>query len=141
MLHMIVEQTHQYQKRMEYVSGNFVETESDSLMYVRGFRQPYGWIKESGMPPQPHWDVILMSDGEFELGTELPVKIIGLFFRNDNDHKYVAVEESRAIEDLSELSEEELEDLHRLYPRAREGEGWFGREMAEKAMRECEKAL
>ncbi len=143
MLHMIVEQTRRYPMRMIYDSATktFSESEYRSLQNARGFTRPYGWILESGTPPEPHWDCILMSDGEYELGDEVEIDIIGLFKRGDGDHKYVAVEASRPIRDLCELCEEELEELHRLYPRAREGEGWFGREEALYCMEHHEKAL
>lgn len=66
MLHMIVEQTYKYPMRMRYnpEAKEFVESESKSLGYERKFTKPYGWIKESGTPPLPHWDCILMTDKE-----------------------------------------------------------------------------
>lgn len=143
LLNMIIEQTKAYQKRMVYnpETRTFSERDCDSLQYTRGFPYPYGWIKESGTPPQPHFDVILMSDGEFELGDELEVTIIGMFKRNDGDNKYVAVENNREIYDLSKLSVAETDALHRLYPRVSEGEGWNGRAQAEIALKTTNKAL
>lgn len=140
---MVVEQTKQYRRRMEYIpeTRSFQASEYDSLLFVRNFPYPYGWIKESGTPPQPHWDVILMADTEPALGDEVAIRVIGMFQRSDGDHKYVAVEESRVIDDLLQLTPGELEALKRLYPRVRPGEGWFGRVEAEKAMAECDKAL
>ena len=44
--------------------------------------------------------------------------------------------EDRDITDFSELSEVEKEDMHRFYPRADIGEGWFGRECAEEILKE-----
>lgn len=101
-----IEQTKEYPKRMKYIAetDSFVEKESYSLPYARKVYQPYGWIKESGTPPNPHWDIIIMTD--------------------------------REINDFSELTEEEKEDMHRLYPKASEGEGWFGREKAEELIKE-----
>ena len=143
MLHMIVEQTYKYPMRMEYnpETGGFTERDHKSLAYERNFTKPYGWIKESGTPPLPHWDCILMTEKEYELGDEVEIKIIGVFQRSDFDHKYVVVEASREIEDIMELEETEWEELHRLYPRIREGEGWFGKEVAEYCMKNHEKAL
>lgn len=143
MLHMIVEQTYKYPMRMQYnpETGEFTEREKKSLAYERNFTKPYGWIKESGTPPFPHWDCILMTEKEYELGDEVEIKIIGVFQRSDFDHKYVVVETSREIEDISELAEAEWDELHRLYPRIREGEGWFGKEVAEYCMKNHEKAL
>ena len=143
MLHMIIEQTYKYPMRMIYnpETGGFTESEYKSLQYARKFTKPYGWIKESGMPPFPHWDCILMTDRALELGDEVEIKVIGVFQRLDFDHKYVAVEVTREVEDISELSIEEIEELGRLYPRVSEGEGWFGKEVAEFCMKNHEKAL
>ena len=128
-----IEQTFAYPKRMKYISktDSFIEKDCDSLSYVRNVRQPYGWIKESGTPPCDHLDVIIMTDRDFELGEEVRVKIIGVFCRNDGDHKLVGVLLDRDIEDFSQLTATEKEDMHRLYPREDKGEGWFGRERAE----------
>ena len=122
-------------------TGKFTESEYKSLQYVRNFTKPYGWIKESGMPPLPHWDCILMSEKEYELGDEIEIKIIGVFKRLDFDHKYVVVEAAREIDDILELVPEERDELSRLYPRASEGEGWFGKEVAEFCMKNHEKAF
>ena len=140
---MIIEQTKNYSKRVIYnpETNYFYESEFDSLLYKRNFFYPYGWIKDSGTPPDPHWDVILMSDNDFDLGQEVKIKIIGVFIRNDGDHKYLAVELDRNIDDYDELSENEKEALRNLYPNISDGEGWFGKEIAIDAMEKCEKAL
>ena len=133
-----IEQTYHYPNRMKYISqsDSFVEKDVKSLSYTRNVRQPYGWIKESGTPPCEHLDVIVMTDKEYELGDEDRIKIIGVFKRNDGDHKLVGVLEDREINDFFELTEVEKEDMHRLYPREDRGEGWFGRECAEEILRE-----
>lgn len=143
MLHMIVEQTYKYPMRMEYhpETGQFGETEYQSLQYVRGFTKPYGWIKESGTPPMPHWDCLLLTDKEYDLGDEVEIKVIGVFKRGDLDHKYVVAEVTREIEDISQITAKEKEELAKLYPRIREGEGWFGIEEAKYCMEHHEKAL
>ncbi len=143
MLHMIVEQTYKYPKRMIYnpSTKDFTESEHLSLAFQRNFTKPYGWIKESGTPPMPHWDCILMSDRDCGLGDEVEIKAIGVFKRNDGDHKYIVVETTRSIEDFKELSSAEKEELARFYPRIGEGEGWFGREEALYCMKYHEKAL
>ena len=81
MLHMIVEQTYRYPMRMEYdaQANSFRESDRRSLAFERGFTKPYGWIKESGTPPQPHWDCILLSDGDFSIGDEVEIEVIGVF--------------------------------------------------------------
>ena len=141
-LHMIVEQTKDTPMRMIYdpETRRFTESECGFLGHARGFRKPYGWIKESGTPPAPHWDCMLMSDGEFALGDEIAVRVIGLFKRSDGDHKYVVVECCRPVSDLFELRDEEQEELQRFYPRARHGEGWFGRDEALWCMEHHKKA-
>lgn len=133
-----IEQTYAYPNRMKYIADtdSFVEKDYKSLFYERNFRRPYGWIKELGTPPNRHLDVIVMTDKEYELGDEDDIKIIGVFRRNDGDHKLVGVLKDRNIKDFAELSETEKEDLHRLYPREDIGEGWFGYECAEKII--CE---
>lgn len=143
MLHMIVEQTRDYPMRMEYdpVSGTFYAGEYRSLLFERGFTMPYGWICESGTPPQPHWDCILLSNKEFSLGDEVEIRVIGVFMRGDGDHKYIAVESGRELHDLAEITEAERDELYRLYPRVREGEGWFGKEKAAWCMEHHAKAL
>ena len=134
MLHMIIEQTHKYPFRMVYdpEKNSFSASGFRSLLYERHFTKPYGWIKESGTPPGVHWDCILMSDGEFDLGDEIEVKVIGVFKRADLDHKFLVVESSRNTDDYGDLSVEEKEELKNLYPRVRDGEGWYGKETADR---------
>jgi len=128
-----IEQTWDYPHRMKYVAetDSFIEKEDMSLSYYRNVKQPYGWIKESGTPPQEHLDVMIMTDSHFELGDEVPVRIIGVFCRSDGDNKFVAVETDRQITDFSELSQTEIDDCYRLYKPFTPEEGWFGRDRAE----------
>ena len=141
-LHMIIEQTKDYPMWMIYHSdtGEFRASEYESLAHARNFTKPYGWIKESGTPPEPHCDCILMTNKSYELGDEAEVKIIGVFRRSDFDHKYIVVETDRDTDDYSELSSEEKEELCRLYPFIGKGEGWFGKEEALKCMNNHKKA-
>ena len=140
---MVIEQTYKYPMRMEYnhETGKFIESEYKSLQYVRNFTKPYGWIKESGTPPFPHWDCILMTNTEYDLGDEVEIKVIGLFKRADLDHKYVVVESNRDVNDITELMDAEIDELNKLFPRISEGEGWFGKEEAEYCMKNHAKAL
>lgn len=127
-----IEQTYEYPNRMKYIAetDSFTRTDDKSLLYDRDFRWPYGWLKETGTPPCDHLDIIVMTDHRYELGQEERVRIIGVFRRNDGDHKLVGVTEDRDIRDLSGLTETEMADLRRLYPREDAGEGWFGHECA-----------
>lgn len=126
------EQTFAYPKRMKYIpnTDSFIEKDCDSLSYIRNVRQPYGWLTESGTPPCDHLDVIVMTDKEYELGDTEQVRIIGVFCRNDGDHKLVGVPLDREIVDFSQLPDSEKEDMRRFYPREDRDEGWFGREKA-----------
>ena len=122
-------------------TGDFVASECRSLLHARGFLDLYGWIEGFGTPPEPHWDCILLSDGSFELGDRIEIEIVGVFFRKDGDHKFVAVEKGRSVSDFEELTDCEKDALHRLYPRAEDGEGWFGRETAAWCMEHCQESL
>lgn len=77
-----------------------------------------------------------MTNKEYAPGEEDQIKLIGVFRRNDGDHKLVGVPVDRGVNDFSALSDEEKEDMHRLYPREDVGEGWFGRECAEEITEE-----
>lgn len=131
---IVIEQTKAFKKRMKYYPTNhtFVETDFDSLMYIRNFPYPYGWIKETGTPPQKHLDVILISDEDYELGVEKELNLIGVFMRDDGDHKLISVlKENKKVKDLPDLSTDELNKLYNLYPEVSNNEGWHGKEKAE----------
>lgn len=134
---MVVEQTRQYQKRMKYhpETNQFTETEWDSLAFVRDVPYPYGWLKGFGTPPGRHLDILLISEKEYELGEIVPVKIIGVFIRNDGDSKLVAISPERVETDYAQLPEKEKRLLLKLYPGKFEGEGWFGTEIAKDVIR------
>ena len=123
-----IEQTHNYKNRIKYIAqtDSFIEKDSTSLGYIKNVPYPYGWITESGTPPQPHLDVYIITDHEFELGDIVEVTIIGVFFRTDGDHKLVGVLDDRSITDFSQLEQHEKDALHRLYSGKYEGEAWLG---------------
>jgi hypothetical protein len=60
--------------------------------------------------------------------------ICGVFLRQDNDHKFVAVDDdirrSMKTADLMSLDEAYYDDLLRIFPKIDEGEGWYGAEVA-----------
>ncbi|MCK9524929.1 MAG: inorganic diphosphatase [Limnochordia bacterium] len=132
MFHVVIEQTSAYENRMEYdpETQMFFATEFKSLFFARRCPYPYGWLKESGAPPGPHLDVILVSLGAYDLGSEVEVRIIGCFLRGDGDHKLVCVPLERLETDFPHLPVGAKDDLRRLYPRIGEGEGWFGADRA-----------
>lgn len=132
-----IEQTNDYPKRMKYIpeTDSFVEKDCDSLSYHRGvYQYPYGWMMESGTPPSPHLDVMILTDKHYELGDVAKVRIIGVFVRNDGDHKLMSVLEDRDITEFEQLTEEEKDNLFKLYPYIHDGEGWFGSEVARKVI-------
>ena len=134
--YIIVEQTRDYTRRIAYdpKTNTFNELEHDCLFLHRGFTHPYGWLKGSGTPPDEHLDVFLLSQESYALGDEVPVKIVGVFKRNDGDHKLISISPERAENDFSQLPESEKNDLHNLYPRVGEGEGWFGVDIAKEVI-------
>ena len=134
--YIIVEQTRDYTRRISYdpKTNTFNELEHDCLFLHRGFTHPYGWLKGSGTPPDEHLDVFLLSQESYALGDEVPVKIVGVFKRNDGDHKLISISLERAENDFSQLPESEKNDLHNLYPRVGEGEGWFGVDIAKEVI-------
>ena len=135
---IVIEQTKNYEKRMVYIPENneFIESEQNSLFFVRKFDYPYGWIKESGNPPDRHLDIFLISDENYSLGDEVKIKVIGCFVRKDNDNKFVGIIPEREETTLKELPEKERTELFKLYPRIDEGEGWFGNDVANKLLEE-----
>lgn len=102
MYHIIIEQTQEYKNRMKFdpINNSFNETGYESLFFVRNFQYPYGWIKESGTPPESHLDVILLSPGKYNLGDEVAIKIIGCFVRKDGDNKLISVLPERSETDF-----------------------------------------
>lgn len=129
---MMVEQLGSQKYRMRYnaTHGTFIETDQRFLGYARGFVGIYGWIVGYGTPPREHLDVIVPTGTRYSLGDGVPIRIIGCFMRNDNDHKFVGVELHRMENTLCELPDEDSQMLRRLYPKVRNGEAWLEREDA-----------
>ena len=132
--YIIIEQTKDFKKRISYdpITNTFSEMEHDCIFLHRGFVHPYGWLKGSGTPPEKHLDIFLLSQENCSLGDELPVKIVGVFKRNDGDHKLIGITPERDETEFSQLPESEKNDLYRLYPKVNDGEGWFGTVIAKK---------
>ncbi|HEX7327415.1 MAG TPA: hypothetical protein VF428_02615 [Casimicrobiaceae bacterium] len=135
---VVVEQRKGEPQRFAYdpVARMFVVTEWRSLLHVRGFRGVYGWIGGTGIPPDPHFDVLLYTDSDPQPGAILDGAICGVFFRGDGDHKFLTVDDAWAGRmakiDLSALPAEVIAELNNLYPRfdPTRGEGWFGADVA-----------
>jgi hypothetical protein len=133
---VIVEQPRNEPYRFSYdpVGKTFSRTSFNSLIYDRGFSGVYGWIGGSGVPPAPHHDVLLITRQYPSVGDMLVGHICGVFVRQDNDHKFVAVDDeirgNMTTADLSALDKAFYDELLRLYPRVEEGEGWHRAEVA-----------
>ena len=133
---VVVEQSRDEAYRLVYEpeSGVFSKTTYKSLLHVRGFTGVYGWIGGSGIPPKAHYDVLLLTEQTLVPGDIVAGKVSGMFLRRDGDHKFVAMDEEYSRKTgkaaIQELGREEYEELLRLYPEVKEGEGWFGAEVA-----------
>ena len=133
---VIVEQPRNEPDRYSYdpIRKSFYRTSYKSLGYLRGFSGVYGWIGGSGIPPNPHHDVMLFTNQSPSFGDILVGHICGVFIRQDNDHKFVAVDDeignSMTTADLSCLKKDLFDELIRQYPRIDEGEGWHNAEIA-----------
>jgi hypothetical protein len=131
---VIVEQPKNETDRYGYdpVSQSFYRKPYKALS--RGFSGVYGWIGGSGIPPAPHHDVLLFTNQSPTFGDILVGHICGVFIRQDNDHKFVAVDDEirshLAAADLLSLGQERYDELLRQYPRVDEGEGWYNAEIA-----------
>jgi hypothetical protein len=133
---VVVEQPRNEMYRCIYdpASGTFSRSTIKSLVYIRGFSGVYGWVGGTGVPPGPHHDILLFTRQFPVCGDSLTGHICGIFLRQDNDHKFVAVDEEirrhMAGADLSFLDNTHYNELLQLYPRVDEGEGWHGAEVA-----------
>ena len=133
---IVIEQpcNERYRYQFDPETNTFERTAIRSLIYVRGFRGAYGWIGGTGTPPEPHFDVILITQLNLQPGDVVLGYVSGVFLRNDNDHKFVALDEIHKAEiaqvDIAALNIETYKELTALYPQINENEGWFGREIA-----------
>ena len=132
MVSVIVEQPPGSKYRLDYhrEDGTFRPTAAISLFYDRGFSGAYGWIGGLGTPPDAHLDVILVTRTAVQSGDVVAAHPVGVFYRNDQDHKVVALDaalwtrnQAPAFEDLDSTDRAEL---RALYPRVDPGEGWHG---------------
>lgn len=134
---VIVEQPRHVPYRFNYdpVTNTFTATSYKSLFYDRGFSGVYGWIGGLGAPPDPHFDVMVLTRQDLHPGDLLAAYICGVFFRGDGDHKFVAMDEEfrqkTPAADLAALDQATYAELRRLYPNVGENEGWFGAEIAQ----------
>ena len=131
---VIVEQPRNEPYRFKY--DRVSKTFSPTTRKVRGsgWSGAYGWIGGTGIPPEPHHDVFLVTRQSPALGDILVGSICGVFLRHDNDNKFIAVDEeigrSMPKMDIGSLDEIFYREVLQLYPRVGEGEGWFGAEVA-----------
>lgn len=127
---VVVEQPRNEPKRIRFdpEAQCFIRTDALSLMHVRGFTGLYGWISGTGMPPGPHYDVMVVTDVDAKPGDVVVAAICGMFRRADGDHKFVAVTPGiwnrMATADLSALPAERHAEVLRVYPHVGAGESW-----------------
>lgn len=139
---IVIEQPRHAPYRFNYdpVTNTFTETAYKSLFYDRGFSGAYGWIGGLGTPPEPHFDVMLVTDQNVKLGDIVVGYICGVFFRSDGDHKFVALDPERRSRvgeaDFTALDINTVQELRRLYPYVGENEGWFGAVVAQAHLRQ-----
>ena len=128
-----------YRLRYDRASGSFERTPHKSLMFERGFGGAYGWVGGLGTPPEPHLDVLLLTQQNPQPGDVLLGVVCGVFYRDDGDHKLVALDaEGRAAvarADFFALDDATQDELKRLYSEVRENEGWRGAEEARAYLR------
>ena len=133
---VVVEQPRNEPYRFSYdpISGTFMRTTYKSLIYNRGFSGAYGWLGGMGAPPEPHYDILLLTTQNPQPGDILLGYICGAFYRRDGDHKFVALDaelrNTVARADLASLDNTTYDELMRLYPQINENEGWRGAEEA-----------
>lgn len=139
---VVVEQPKGETRRLGYdpESETFHATGYLSLVHARGFGGVYGWIGGTGLPPGPHFDVLLFTDRHPVAGEILEGHTCGMFMRGDGDHKFVAVDDAwwarMAAPNLECLPPDAMDELRRLYPRVGEGEGWLDAAAATAYLRE-----
>ncbi len=140
---VVVEQPAHELYRLTYDPGQgaFVRTGVRSLTHARGFSGAYGWIGGLGMPPGPHFDVLLITRTAWEAGALVPAYLCGVFYRGDGDHKLlaldVALRPTVATLDLLALDLLDQAQLYRLYPEVGPGEGWHGGVEARAYLQRC----
>ena len=141
---VVVEQPRGLETRMGYdvAKGGFYRTESRHLLFVRGFTGVYGWIAGTGVPPAPHWDILLFTEQEVPLGGCIDGNICGVFYRADGDHKFVAVDDAlracMTAADIAALPPDKHRELLALYPKVGDGEGWRTAEEARRILSKIE---
>ena len=93
-----------------------------------------------GVPPDPHFAVLLITGKEVKSGDVLEAYICGAFFRAAGDHQFVALDADLRYRvhkpDLDSMDGETYAQLMRLYPPIGENEGWFGAEAARDYLRQ-----
>ena len=91
---VVIEQPRHELYRLVYdpASGTFTRTTLKSLVYERGFSGAYGWLGGLGIPPEPHFDVLLITEKDPDLAIFLKDVYVVFSIRGDGDHKFVALD-------------------------------------------------
>lgn len=68
----------------------------------------YGYIENAiNKIEKDNVDVIIFSNKKYETGDEVGAQVIGLFEREDNDHKILAIDESMTYKNFLDVPEQE----------------------------------
>lgn len=115
--------------RFDPTTHEFERTEELSLIDARGFSGGYGWIAGTGVPPDVHYDALLVTLQQLSPGQVVEAVVYGVFLRADGDHKFVTIDlamTDSGVCDWGDLPSGTRSELLDLYPRVGPGEGWFG---------------
>ncbi|MGL6041550.1 MAG: hypothetical protein ACRC01_10175 [Deefgea sp.] len=91
----------------------------------------YGWIAESGTPPEPHFDILIASNEDLAAGEVIDAHICGMYLRKDGDHKLLALADdvirTNGVDEicLSQLPEVLRTNFLGVYPYLNPGEAWL----------------
>ena len=120
-------------KRLVFVEdlNEFVIEDFDHIFMNDSFgKYFYGWIDGYGTPPNNHWDVIVITRSEVNYGELIEGKLIGVFFRCDGDHKFIAIDADRSESNITQLKDEEISMVLSKYSGKFSGDSWLGYEDA-----------
>lgn len=120
-----------YRVRYEPSAKAFIKTEFISLMHARNFMGVYGWVADSGTPPDPHFDILIATNEDFAAGEVIDAHVCGMYLREDGDHKVLALaDDVIRANGVSEICLSQLPEVLRsnflgVYPYLNLGEAWL----------------
>lgn len=120
-----------YRIRYEPSTKAFIKTEFLSLMHARNFLGVYGWVADSGTPPDPHFDILIATNEDCASGEKINAYVCGMFLREDGDHKLLGLADdvirTRGLTEicLSLLPDDLRSNFLGVYPHLNPGEVWL----------------